>query len=99
MAERIVVLGLGGKCLEIPSAMDAGASVNMGMLRASLTKWSGPLANATVLVFTHEYLSKYGNPNEVPAHEKAWENLLAMPYRPLAVEFEVETPIPLAAVA
>lgn len=93
MAARMVVLGWAGECVELASASDAGASVNHGVLRVSLTMWAGPLADATVLMFDEKYLDELGGRDTERAHRKAMKNLLAMPlYKPRT--FTVETPIP-----
>jgi hypothetical protein len=97
MAERLVVLGWAGRALEIPSASDAAACVYTGMLRVSLTKWGGPLANATVLQFTGHYLDAVLPGGGEETYRQAWKNLLALPMHPRPVEFELETPIPLTA--
>lgn len=53
MAERIVVIGIGGDALEIANALDADVMVREKTLRVSVTRWGGSLANATVL-FPHK---------------------------------------------
>ena len=94
MAQRIVVLGYEGQALEIPNAMDADACVSSGMLRASVAKWSGPLRDATVLVFSDDYLRTQGNDSVENRYRRAWRNLLRLPMRPKPIEFELDTPIP-----
>lgn len=91
MAARIVLLGYGGRCAEIDSP-DAGALIASGMCRPSLTKWAGPLADATVLTFRPEYLAAHGGETDDQAHANAWTRALRL----LGVgmrEFEVRFPI------
>ena len=93
MAERIVILGWGGEAIELYDAMDAAAFVDTGMCRASLTKWGGPLANATVLIPERKYLDTIGGENE-KGYTQAWAVIRKL-VRPAARnEFVLTAPIP-----
>ena len=65
MADRIVLLGWNGEAIELKYPGDAAAFVDTGMCRVSLTLWSGPLADATILQIETGWLLKNGGENEV----------------------------------
>jgi len=90
MAVRIVLLGWGAAALELDSP-DAGAMIAAGICRVSLSKWGGPLADATVLMFRPEYLRAHGGESDETAHLQAF--VRAKLLCPNASAFQVEVPI------
>lgn len=96
MAERIVVLGYGGACIELHSALDAGAFVESGTLRVSLTKWSGPLANATVLCPSQARVNEVRRLlrcDDERAYRRVFKDILAMPLAG-STQFTIDGMIP-----
>lgn len=93
MSTRIVLLGWAGEAIEVDSS-EAGAFVDSGMCRASMSKWGGPLADATVLMFRAEYLLAHGGEGEA-GQTQAMK--VARKLAPGARTFILEGPIPVGA--
>lgn len=94
MATRIVLLGWAGRAMEL-APNDAAALVDTGTCRVSMTKWGGPLADATVLEFRVDYLLRIGAQDAEATHDQAWANVRAL--IPSGELFQVDTPIPVGA--
>lgn len=90
MAARLVLLGYGGRCGEMDPG-DAGTLISSGMCRVSLTKWAGPLADATVLMFRPEYLAAHGG-ETAEGYANAWTRVVRLLGLGLR-EFDVPLPI------
>jgi hypothetical protein len=101
MADRIVLLGpirdRDGRrvveCAEV-TPLDAGAFVSGGKWRVSLSRLTGELANATVLMRVKEWVAE---PDEYSATSRAedisWRACLVV--CPEAKRFELAVPLPL----